>query len=271
MGAYKRMPVDAFEKLQMDAGFLCSSFDPETGVYDGIIGATTGGLQIDATPEFSDMGEDVDNCPKGVLDFKKLNSWSCKISGTYINASASMLKTLLGAASLSGSKVTIKNDLSAEDFQDIWFVGDYGVASNNGFIAVKLSKALNTKGLSLKTETDTKGQLAFEYEGHYTLAEQDKVPLEIWVKDNVVHHSVTYTLSNAVAEISPKEVSTGADLIAKFKAQTEYSFPSDIIVKVGGTTKTKGTDYTWDDLTGILCVLGSAVTGDIEITVTATA
>lgn len=60
MGAYKKMPDNAFTKLQMDAGIICSSFDPSTGTIGTILGATTGGIQIDATPTFSDLGEDVD-------------------------------------------------------------------------------------------------------------------------------------------------------------------------------------------------------------------
>ena len=76
MGSYKQIPSDTFERLQMDAGMICASFDPITGTAGDIIGATTGGIQIDATPDFSDMGEDVDNCPVNMMELKKLNSWA---------------------------------------------------------------------------------------------------------------------------------------------------------------------------------------------------
>ena len=92
MGMYKRIPENTFKQLQMDAGVICSSFNPETGVIGDIIGATTGGVQIDATPSYSDLGEDVDNCPNNMLELKKLESWECKISGTYLTTSASMMK-----------------------------------------------------------------------------------------------------------------------------------------------------------------------------------
>ena len=151
MGAYKQIPSDTFERLQMDAGMICASFDPSTGTAGDIIGATTGGIQIDATPDFSDMGEDVDNCPVNMMELKKLNSWECKISGTYLTMSASALKSLIGAATVNSNHITLKNKLDISDFQTLWFVGDYGKA---GYLAVKLSNAFNTSGLSLKTEKD---------------------------------------------------------------------------------------------------------------------
>lgn len=60
MGAYKRIPENTFNNLQMDAGIICESFDIATGTVGNIIGATTGGVTITATPSYTDMGENVD-------------------------------------------------------------------------------------------------------------------------------------------------------------------------------------------------------------------
>ena len=267
MGAYKKIPDNTFNHLQMDAGIICASFDVGTGTIGDIIGATTGGIQIDATPEFSDMGEDVDNCPNNMMELKKLNSWECKIAGTYLTTSASAMKSLIGAATVSSNHITLKNKLSVSDFQTLWFVGDYGEA---GFLAVKLSNALNTSGLSLKTEKDSKGQLSFEYLGHYSIAAQDTVPLEIYVQDTVTTYPISYVLTHAVASIRPIEVGVNGSVVAKFEADTSYQLPSSVTVKVGGSTQTVNTDYTWDDDGGILHILPNVVDGDVEITVTAT-
>ena len=267
MGAYKRIPSDTFNHLQMDAGVICASFDVGTGAIGDIIGATTGGIQIDATPDFTDMGEDVDNCPNNTMELKKLNSWECKIAGTYLTTSASAMKSLIGAATVSSNHITLKNKLSTSDFQTLWFVGDYGDA---GYLAVRLSNALNTSGLSLKTEKDSKGQLSFEYLGHYSINNQDVVPLEIYIKDTVTTYPISYVLTHATASIKPIEVAANGSVVAKFEADADYTLPSSVTVKVGGVTKTEDTDYTWDATGGILHILPEVVSGDVEITVTAT-
>lgn len=267
MGAYKKIPDNTFNHLQMDAGVICDSFDVGTGTIGNIIGATTGGIQIDATPEFSDMGEDVDNCPNNMMELKKLNSWECKIAGTYLTTSASAMKSLLGAATVSTNHITLKNKLSVSDFQTLWFVGDYGEA---GFLAVKLSNALNTNGLSLKTEKDNKGQMSFEYLGHYSMAAQDTVPLEVYVQDTVTTYPISYVLTHVTASIKPIEVGANGSVVAKFEPDAEYDLPTTVTVKVGGTTKTVSTDYTWDSTGGILHILPNVVSGDVEITVTGT-
>lgn len=264
MGAYKQIPADTFERLQMDAGMICSSFDPTTGTAGDIIGATTGGIQIDATPDFSDMGEDVDNCPTNMLELKKLNSWECKISGTYLTMSASALKSLIGAAAVNSNHITLKNKLETSDFQTLWFVGDYGKA---GYLAVKLSNAFNTSGLSLKTEKDSKGQVSFEYLGHYSINAQNVVPLEIYISDSVTTYPITYNLSNTIATIKPTDVASGSDIVSRFSAEADYNLPDTVTVKVGGTAKTVDTDYTWDKTSGLLYIKSSAVTGDVEISI----
>lgn len=267
MGAYKRIPDNTFEKLQMNAGIICSSFDPSTGTIGSIIGATSGGVQINATPQFLDMAENVDNCPKNTKEGKEIDYWECKVAGTYLTTSAADMKALLGAATVSGNKVTLKNKLSKEDFQTYWFVGDYGEA---GFLAVKLANAINTSGLNLKTTDKDKGELSFEYLGHYTMADPDTVPLEIYIDDEVTTYPITYNLTHCEATIKPTSVATGADLVIKVVADATYELPATVTVKVGGVTKTADTDYTWDDDSGILYILGATTTGDIDVTVTAT-
>lgn len=65
---FTKIPSDAFQKLQINAGILTTDFTPATGTIGeaGQIGATTGGVNFTATPTYSDMGADIDNCPKNV-------------------------------------------------------------------------------------------------------------------------------------------------------------------------------------------------------------
>lgn len=187
---FTKIPSDAFQKLQINAGILTSDFTPATGTIGeaGQIGATTGGVNFTATPTYSDFGEDIDNCPKNMKELKKLDSWEAKMSGTFVNADTAIAKRLCGAADIGTTdttKITPRNDLSSADFGDIWLVGDYSDnngETNGGFIAIKLINALSTGGFQLKTSDKAKGQFAFEFTGHYSMSAQDTVPFEIYIK-----------------------------------------------------------------------------------------
>ena len=187
---FTKIPSDAFQKLQINAGILTTEFTPATGTIGeaGQIGATTGGVNFTATPTYSDFGEDIDNCPKNMKELKKLDSWEVKMTGTFVNADTAIAKRLCGAADIGApdtTKVTPRNDLKDADFDDIWLVGDYSDKNgetNGGFIAIKLINALSTGGFQLQTSDKAKGQLAFEFTGHYSMSAQDAVPFEIYIK-----------------------------------------------------------------------------------------
>ena len=187
---FTKIPNDAFQKLQINAGILTTDFTPATGTIGeaGQIGATTGGVNFTATPTYSDFGEDIDNCPKNMKELKKLDSWEVKMTGTFVNADTASAKRLCGAADIGTpdtTKVTPRNDLKDADFADIWLVGDYSDKNgetNGGFIAIKLLNALSTGGFQLQTADKAKGQFAFEFTGHYSMSAQDTVPFEIYIK-----------------------------------------------------------------------------------------
>lgn len=187
---FTKIPSDAFQKLQINAGILTTEFTPATGTIGeaGQIGATTGGVNFTATPTYSDFGKDIDNCPKNMKELKKLDSWEAKMTGTFVNADTAIAKRLCGAADIGTTdttKVIPRNDLKDADFDDIWLVGDYSDKNgetNGGFIAIKLINALSTGGFQLKTADKSKGQFAFEFTGHYSMSAQDTVPFEIYIK-----------------------------------------------------------------------------------------
>ena len=189
---YTKIPTDTFKNLQLNAGILLKSFDVDTQTMaaGSIVGATSGGVSFTAVPSFIDFGEDIDNCPKNMKEMKKLDSWEAKMSGTFASVSKSLAKTLVGAADLSGSKIAPRNDLAAADFSDLWWVGDYSEVNEDGtstgkagFIAIHLLNSLSTGGFSIQSSDKGKGQFEFEFTGHYSMEDQDKVPFEIYVQE----------------------------------------------------------------------------------------
>jgi hypothetical protein len=180
MPKFTKIPQDTFENLQLDAGVLLKEFDPEAATEpadEDIITATTGGINITCVPTYSDMGEDVDNCPANMLELKKLDSWECKIAFTALDASAENIALALGAADVSGDKVVPRRTIKTTDFKDIWWVGD---TASGGMVAVKLMNALSTGGFSFQSTKNGKGQLSVELMGHVSLANQDVMPMEFY-------------------------------------------------------------------------------------------
>ena len=185
---FTQIPTTAMEEMQLNAGVLLSSFTPSSAEVSGIIGATTGGIKFSAIPTYSDFGEDIDNCPKNMMELKRQDSVEVKISGTFVTVSATTAKKLMAAADVVTSdqtKITPRNDLKASDFADLWWVGDYSDKNgenNGGFVAIHVMHALNTGGFQLQTGDKSKGQFPFEFTGHYSIDAQDVVPYEVYVK-----------------------------------------------------------------------------------------
>ena len=169
MGIFTKIPQDTFSELQLDAGVLLNKFDPAkvaAPADEDIICATTGGINISCVPTYSDMGEDVDNCPTNTKELKHLDGWDCKMSFT-----------ALGAATVETSKVTPNRDLKQEDFKDIWWAGD---RADGGAVAACLKNALSTGGFTLKTTKNGKGQVSVELTGHVSIEAQDVMPMEFY-------------------------------------------------------------------------------------------
>ena len=169
---------------------LATTFEPSTGTLTAtnVIGATTGGISFEATPEFEDFGEDIDNCPRNMKELKQLDAHEVTMSGTFVTVTAETVKTLIGVADIASgdnTKVVPRNDLLDTDFTDIWWVGDYSDKNGEtkgGYVAIHLMNALNTGGFQIQSTDKGKGQFAFSFMGHYSMSAQDTVPYEVYVK-----------------------------------------------------------------------------------------
>lgn len=207
-GRFTKIPEDAFAALQLDAGMLLKTFDPsDPDVQDAdIICATTGGINPSCVPTYSDFGEDVDNVPTNLKEFKHLDGWECTISTTGLGTSPELIKMALGAADIDGtntSKIIPRSQLNQSDFADIWWVGD---KADGGFVAVRLMNALSTGGFSLQTSKNGKGQVALTITGHVSIQTQDVVPMEFYSVDGDVTPVVyTYTAVEPVGTENPTE------------------------------------------------------------------
>lgn len=181
--SFIKVPTEDFNSFQIGAGAFLRNFNPASPAEpsdEDYISATTGGFQIDAKPEFYDLGEDVDNCPVNMKEFKRIKYYTVSVSTTMLTASVGAFKFALGCADIDGNKVTPRKEVKAEDFDDLWWVGE---RADGGLVAVRIMNALSTGGLSIKSTKDGKLNASVSIEGHYSMQAQDTVPVECYSID----------------------------------------------------------------------------------------
>ena len=181
MSNYTKIAADTFQKLQLNAGVICTEFDPANPAEipdEKILFATSGGANFTAVPTYTDYGEDIDNCPTNMMELKRLDSWEVKLAGTALTVDTASAKFLTGAADVSGNSVKPRNQVDTSDFTELWWVGEYG---DSGCLAIRLLNALSTGGFNLQTGNKAKGTFEFELTGHYSMDAQDTPPFEIHV------------------------------------------------------------------------------------------
>lgn len=277
MGIFTKVASDAFEALQLDAGVLLSAFDPENPYVaptdSTIIATTTGGINPVCEPTYEDFGEDVDNVPNNMMEFKKLTGWNCTMGFSSIKFNAANVAWSLGASTtttLSNSvkKIVPNRNLALADFGDIWWVGD---KANGGAFAVRLKNALSTGGLNIQSNKNGKGTNAVTLTGHVSINSQNDMPMEFYdipPQSSAGTVPVVQNLSHATSSFTGTSVSEGGSLSATITAASNYSLEAgDIVVTMGGV-----------DITALCCTISttgsisiSKVTSGVVITVNATA
>ena len=196
---YTKVSADVINGIQLNAGIICEEFNPLTGQYQSIIGATTGGITASIVPTTSDFGEDIDNMKKNTFQLKRIDSWEARMSGTFVAATKETIKKLIGTVTEetvtpeSGAPATYEpkrlnpnEQYNESDFDTIWWVGDYTTdnsESTGKYIAIRLDNAVNTAGFSIKTTDRAKGQFSFEFLAHYSLM-SDAIPFAVFIVEN---------------------------------------------------------------------------------------
>jgi len=267
MGRFTVIPKDTFESLQLDAGVLLKRFNPAAPALldEDIICATTGGIQASCVPTYSDLGEDVDNCPAKMKELAHLDSWEAKLAFTSLGTSKEGIRLALGAADIDAETGAIKprRDLKQTDFSDVWWVGD---RADGGCVAVRLKDALSTSGFSLQTTKAGKGQTSVELTGHVSINDQETMPMEFYSLDpsEVDVYTVNQNLLNVGSTFEGNSVNAGDAFATTLSAIEGYEV-ANVVVLMGNEDITE-TAYT--ELSGEVNI--AEVTGNIQIIATAT-
>lgn len=268
MGKFTVIPENAFNGLQLDAGVLLKRFNPANPVApadEDIICATTGGIKPTCKPNFSDFGEDVDNVPNNMKEFKHLDSWDCSIATTSLGTTPELIKMSLGCADIdenTTSKIIPRADLKQTDFSDIWWVGD---RADGGLVAIQLKNALSTDGFALTTSKNGKGQIALTLTGHVSINAQKEVPMVFYSMDpsETAEYKVSQILTHVTSNFVDGYIMSGEDLEVTLTADTGYTIENVVVTAAGVDV----TDDAWSSATGKVTI--ENVAGDVTIIATA--
>ncbi len=200
MNTYARLPMDMQKAFATNAGMLLSSFDPEAPVSAeeikrAVLFATIGGVKILCAAKYRDLGADIDNCPKNTKELLEIDSWECRMKGTALTLTEETAEMQFGASDLCTSKkdasltlIQPRMQMTPADFKTLWYVCSYG--TEGGFLAVKMTNALNRGGFSWKAQENQKGEFAFDYVGHSSIDAPNTVPFTFYLKKSGAEKTV---------------------------------------------------------------------------------
>ena len=258
---YNQLYENTFKTLQMNAGIIAKDFDPKTGTVTDILGATSGGISIADSIATTDLGDDIDNCPKNMKELMQLDSHTVTASGTFVTITQDLARRLIAAADIDPSDKTHivpRNEIKNEDFQDVWFIGDYSdknTGASAGYLAVHLMNTLNTSGFNAQTTDKGKGKFAFTLTACYSMEDPNKVPFEVYIRGG---------------ESTSGNITISID-------KTEISLTSTQNETLTATTNADASSITWStNAENIATVSGSGATATVtgvsvgEATITAT-
>jgi len=273
MGRFTRIASDAMDALQLDAGVLLTSFDPlnpyVTPTDDQILATTTGGINPTCEPTYSDFGEDVDNVPNNMMEFKHLDGWNCAFAFSSIKFNSANTIWALGAAdktTLSNGveKIVPRRNVNLTDFKDLWWVGD---KANGGAYAVCLKNAISTGGMNIQSTKNGKGTNSVTVTGHVSINAQDDMPMEFYdipAQEGGSTVPVKVNLTHATSTNSATSATKGGAYSTTLAAESGYEI-SDVTVAMGGVDVTA---MAYNESTGAVTI--PEANGSIMITVLAT-
>ena len=276
MGIYTKVAADAFEALQLDAGVILTDFDPEnpyvTPPDASILATTTGGINPVCEPTYSDFGEDVDNVPNNMMEFKHLDGWNCSMGFSSIKFNAANTAWSLGASdttTLSNGvkKIVPRRNVALSDFADIWWVGD---KANGGAFAVRLKNALSTGGMNIQSSKNGKGTNQVTLTGHVSIDAQNDMPMEFYdipPQSGATTISVVQKLTNVTSSFTGSSVSEGGSLSATLTAASNHTIDNDQVTITMGGVDIKGISGVYNGTSHAVTI--GKVTAPVVITAVA--
>lgn len=192
--AFIGVTSDTAKHLQLDAGAFFKNFDPLTDTYatakaTKLIGATAGGGSFAAVPTIRRI--EVDGLKGATKGYETIDEWQVTLTANVKELTVDNLKLALATGSSTQgkypsattsnnyNKITAANEIADADYTtNVTWVGRVSGSTDPIIIVVK--NALCTNGLTLTTADKSEGVIALTLTGHYSVADLDTPPFEIY-------------------------------------------------------------------------------------------
>ena len=164
-------------------------------------------------------------------------------------------------------KVSAAATSKVEDDANMTKKYDFKVNTGSGASSEQdgTSSTFNKTSLSNNTTYEISVEPYNSYNG--ATGEKYTSATHIWYKA-LTMYSLTHTLSNVTRNVGRTGDNAAAYHLAysaTYVADTGYDLPSTITVMFGSTTKTAGTDYTWNQGTGVLTIPVNKIDDNVTV------
>lgn len=167
--------------VQFDSGLLVKDFDIETfrqSILDGQVGVVTKdsfGVTVsrDTVNILSDLNNVHFDYKEGLVTTKITASVTFTLAAMSIND----LAMAIGAATVSGDKITVKYGIDAADFRNLALILPL---ADGGFVIAEIPMGFNTGGLSISTSKAAVGGLSCTVTGFRSLADSTIEPINLY-------------------------------------------------------------------------------------------
>lgn len=170
------------DHLVLDAGAFYKNYDLSTGI-GTLLGATRGGGEFKAVPTVRSI--EIDGVKGRAKGLNAIDAWDVTVMANMLEITPQLLAAALATGSVDSASnplyeiVTASNTISLSNYLDnITWVGR--LSGSNNPVIIQIFNALNTEGVTLKTEDKGESVLPVTFAAHYDAADLDTVPFKIY-------------------------------------------------------------------------------------------
>lgn len=191
--AFTGVTANTAKHLQLDAGAFFKNFDPTTDTFASasakLIGATAGGGSFAAVPTIRRI--EVDGLKGATKGYETIDEWQVTMTANVKELTVGALELALATGSHTDvkspntvtsnnyEKIVAANEIADSNYTtNVTWVGRLSGSETPIIIVVK--NALCTNGLTLTTADKAEGVIAMTLTGHYSVADLDTPPFEIY-------------------------------------------------------------------------------------------
>lgn len=266
--------------LLLGAGALYKNFvvgtDTPSSATAKLIGATQGGLEFKAVPTIRNI--QIDGILGKVADLDVIDAWETSLAGSFIEINSEVIRRSLAAVTqTSDSDYDIfqgSTEFDADDYlTNVTYIGT--LAGSETPVIIQINNAIDTQGLTFKTEDGKEGTVDVTFEGRYAISDNGVPPFKIYWPKTAVANTLS-ALTIGALTLTPTFASgttsyTAATTNAKDAiTATATSAGAVVEIKNGSTEIANGGEATWSAGTNTVTVKVTGDEGDKTYTVTVT-